>query len=42
MQQLTEGDEEPIIVSVVQILRKLGEDRSFGEDRDDFRACDDL
>jgi hypothetical protein len=42
MQQLTEGDEEPDIVSVVQILRKLGEDRSFGEDRDDFRACDDL
>jgi hypothetical protein len=42
MQQLTEGDEEPDIVSVVRILRKLGEDRSFGEDRDDFRACDDL
>jgi hypothetical protein len=42
VKQLTKGDEELVIVAVVQILRELGKDRSLREDRDDFWACDDL
>ena len=41
-EMLTEGDEELVVVRVVQALHQVGEGGEFGKDLNDFRSGNEL